>query len=49
MDYVKQIKLIAAPKLQIRKEPTHKFSDLVIAREEQMRNDSPNWFTNNNI
>ncbi len=48
MDYVKQIKTVA-PKLQIRKEPTHKFSDCEITCEEQMRNDNPNWFTNNNI
>jgi hypothetical protein len=48
MDYVKQIKTVA-PKLQIRKESTHKFSDFEIACEEQMRNDNPNWFTNNNI
>ena len=37
MDYVKQIKTVAATELQIRKAPIHKFSHFLIACEKQMR------------
>lgn len=33
MDYVKQIKTVTAPELQIRKEPIQKFTDFLIACE----------------